>query len=386
GEATDLGRERPQPAPGLRPHRHGDGVGPPFAAHVDLRDLLPRRDPAGRADGARHRGDRRARGRGRGRAAERHLRQRGGADHRHRGPAGGALRPGEGVHHRLHHRQPAPGVRPGDAGGRAPLRDAALQPHGGLAGLHPAGAERGGARGPRRLPHAGGEHGHGGGAQPVAGDLHRPDPHLHRLAVVHAAHAPPPVHGRRALRRREGGGRGRPPRDGGRRGAHGRGGGARAQAARQVHRQAAHRHGGRGHHGRVPGGRRHRDGRVAGVERDLRGRDRGGDHRQRGRALHGDRHGRQEPHGRLHQHRGRLVHPGGALRGPGPGLPQLLHRQGRPHGPHLHPAGGHRGGGLGRHHGLLRQRRREPLDGGRPAPGRLHHPRHRLLLPPPRPL
>ena len=91
--------------------------------------------PHGGADGARHRGARRPLGARDRRPAERHLRQRAGADHRpvraRRGPARG----GQGLDRRLDHRQRPAGAR---------RLDVRRRPRSGEAGVPRAGGDRAG--------------------------------------------------------------------------------------------------------------------------------------------------------------------------------------------------------------------------------------------------
>ena len=94
-----------------------------------LRRLGAGDHPHGGADGAGDRGAGGALGPGHRRPAQRHLRQRAGADHRPLRPRPGAAGGGQGLDRRLDHRQHPAGPRRGDAGRRDRPRQTVLQPH-----------------------------------------------------------------------------------------------------------------------------------------------------------------------------------------------------------------------------------------------------------------
>ena len=193
----------------------GAGLGRRGRRHR-LRHLGARHHSHGGADGPRHRGAGGALGARHRRPAQRHLRQRAGADHRPLRPQSGAARGGQGLDHRLDHRQHPARARRGDAGRRDRPREADLQPHerqrpdldaaacrrrpdhaGDLRagrGQGPASARRG--AGPLRLE----------GRAPLAGGGRGPDPHLRRRALLLAQDPPRHLQPRvRRRRRREAG-------------------------------------------------------------------------------------------------------------------------------------------------------------------------------------
>ena len=139
---------------------------------LGLRPVRPGRYPAGRADRRRHRGAGLAHRPQDRRADQRHPRQRSRVDHHPvRHPARPA-RAGQGLHHRLDHRQPAAragGIHPG---GRPQERHAEVRPPAHRQQHHPAG---------HRHPRAG---------HPV------PLQPLHRLRHQPEGRSPQPVGGR----------------------------------------------------------------------------------------------------------------------------------------------------------------------------------------------
>ena len=187
-------------------------------AHASAtRDLLHRgaRDhPHGGADGPGDRGAGGAFRPGHRRAAQRHLRQRAGADHRavraRRGPAGG----GQGLDRRLDHRQRAARARRLDAGRGHRPREPDVQRHRRQRAVVDAAARRRGADDAGDLRARRGQglaepdrragrlrlH----GREPLARGGDRPHRHLRRRSLLLAAHPPRPL--QPAIRRAGGGG------------------------------------------------------------------------------------------------------------------------------------------------------------------------------------
>ena len=110
----------------LIPAGGGAGSGPRLG-RARLRHLGARDHPDGGADGPRHRGAGGALGPGHRWPAQRHLRQRAGADHRPLRPRPGPARGGQGLDRRLDHRQHPARARRRDAGRRDRPGEADLQ-------------------------------------------------------------------------------------------------------------------------------------------------------------------------------------------------------------------------------------------------------------------
>ena len=169
---------------------------------------LPRRlrggDPAGRLARQGDRAPGRAHHRGDRRPAQRHLRQRGRADHRPARPARGADRRGQGLDHRLDHRQHPAGHGGGVLRRRRQVRAPEVQRRRRPGPGDHADPGRGRADHAGALPPPGAP----GGpfrADAVARDLGGADRHLRRHAAVLAPHPPPALHrhgGRGGRRRR----------------------------------------------------------------------------------------------------------------------------------------------------------------------------------------
>ncbi len=171
--------------------RRGDGR---------LRRLGAGDHPHRGADGAGDRGaggPLRARHR---RPAQRHLRQRAGADHRPLRPQPGAAGGGQGLDRRLDPRQHPAGPRRGDAGRRPRPRQADLQPHRRQRPEHDADARRRGAAdaGDLRAGRGPGAAGAGrrvgqlrlDGRAPLAGGRDRPHRHLRDRSLLLAEDPP----------------------------------------------------------------------------------------------------------------------------------------------------------------------------------------------------
>ena len=180
----------------MAPGQHRAGVRGPRSRGLGLPHRVPRGAAARRVHG---RGDRAPRPPDQPddrRAAECDLRQRGRADHRDRGAPGGTGRPGEGVHHRQHSRQPPSHPRAGHHRRRDRPEGAALQPHQRGDELGNARARGGGAGVSGPVPRAtpGGRR-QGLRAQDVGSRCRRSPDHLRLLAALHAQD--PPTHVRR---------------------------------------------------------------------------------------------------------------------------------------------------------------------------------------------
>ena len=180
-------------AAGLRPGRDPARFSGVRRPRPDLHRRLRGGDPAGRPDGPRHRAAGGPGRRGDRRPAQRHLRQRRRADHRPDGPPPGALRRGQGLAHRLHHRQHPAGAGRLVRGRRPALQDPAVQSGRRAQPVHDAHPGRHRPGGPGRLPPPGRQGGPAARGGPEPGDLHHPAHHLRAGPALLAAHPPPPV-------------------------------------------------------------------------------------------------------------------------------------------------------------------------------------------------